>query len=324
MPLYDLPPAELAGYAPDVAEPEDFDAFWAETLRETRAHPLDLEAADGDTGLALVRTLDVTFSGYGGDRIKAWLHVPVGASRPLPCVVEFIGYGGGRGLAHQRLMWAAAGHAHLIVDSRGQGSDWMVGHTPDNEHGDGNPQQPGFMTRGVLRPRTYYYRRLIADAVRAVDAARAHPAVDATRIVLYGVSQGGGVALAVAALVPDVIAVLSDVPFLCHIRRGAELSPRDPYREITRYLAVHREHDERVFRTLSYVDGVNFARRARVPALFSVALMDEICPPSTVYAAYNQYAGPKEIVVYPFNDHEGGEAHQLGRQLRWVGERLRA
>jgi cephalosporin-C deacetylase len=63
---------------------------------------------------------------------------------------------------------------------------------------------------------------------------------------------------------------------------------------------------------------VNFAKRASAPALFSVALMDQVCPPSTVYAAYHAYGGPKDIVVYPFNDHEGGLSHQRLAQINWL------
>ena len=75
---------------------------------------------------------------------------------------------------------------------------------------------------------------------------------------------------------------------------------------------------DRVFGTLAYFDGAVLGRRASAPALFSVALMDEICPPSTVFAAYHAYGGPKAIEVYPFNDHEGGEAFQRGAQLAWL------
>ncbi len=73
-----------------------------------------------------------------------------------------------------------------------------------------------------------------------------------------------------------------------------------------------------VFRTLSYFDAVNFARRASVPALFSVGLMDPVSPPSTVFAVFNAYAGEKAIEVYPFNAHEGGGAHHLVKQLSWI------
>ena len=49
--------------------------------------------------------------------------------------------------------------------------------------------------------------------------------------------------------------------------------------------------------------------------------MDQTCPPSTVFAAYHAYGGPKDIEVYEFNDHEGGEAHQRTRQLGWLRDR---
>ena len=63
-------------------------------------------------------------------------------------------------------------------------------------------------------------------------------------------------------------------------------------------------------------------RLATAPALWSVALMDLTCPPSTVFAAYNSYGGPKEIEVYEFNDHEGGDAFQRTRQLAWLAATL--
>jgi cephalosporin-C deacetylase len=87
---------------------------------------------------------------------------------------------------------------------------------------------------------------------------------------------------------------------------------------VRRYLRIHRDRRERALGTLSYCDGVHFARRGRARALFSVGLMDIVCPPSTVYAAYNAYAGPKRICVYPYNGHEGGQADHALEQLRWL------
>jgi cephalosporin-C deacetylase len=46
--------------------------------------------------------------------------------------------------------------------------------------------------------------------------------------------------------------------------------------------------------------------------------MDTICPPSTVYAAYNCHAGPKEIRVYPYNNHEGGGPYQAREKLNFA------
>jgi cephalosporin-C deacetylase len=157
-----------------------------------------------------------------------------------------------------------------------------------------------------------------------VDAVRALPGVDPTLVTVAGISQGGGLALAVGGLVDGLAAVMPDVPFLCHYARALAITDAFPYGELVQYLAVHRDQEAAVLRTMSYLDGVHFGRRASAPALFSVALRDQTCPPSTVFAAYNHYAGlsavrpATQIEVYTYNQHEGGQAHQVDRQLRWL------
>jgi cephalosporin-C deacetylase len=321
MAVVDMPVAALRSYRPQVETPPDLMSFWSETLAEAYAIPVEPVFEPVESGIRTLDTYDVTFSGFGGHRVRGWLRVPAVRSGPLPCVVQYIGYGGGRGLAHENLLWAAAGYAHFVMDTRGQGSGYTVGDTGDPVFS--GPAHPGFMTRGILDPTTYYYRRLYTDAVRAVDAVRAHEAV-ATTVAVTGGSQGGGLALAVVALRDDVAAAMPDVPFLCDFPRGVEVADAGPYQEIARYLKVHRNHVQQAFRTLAYFDNAILASLATAPALFSVALQDTICPPSTVYAAFNAYAGDKAIVAYPFNDHEGGEGFHQAEQLRWLADRREA
>jgi cephalosporin-C deacetylase len=320
MALFDLPLDQLHAYRPDRHEPDDFDAFWSETLAETRARPLDLVLEPVDVGLASNETFDVTFTGFGGARIKGWFILPRLRSGPLPCVVEYIGYGGGRGLLVERLLWASAGFAHFVMDNRGQGSDGPPGATVDVGADVVNPHYPGFMTLGIHDPRAHYYRRLFSDAARAFDAVRSLPTVDSSRVAAYGRSQGGGISLAVAGLNPELSTLLCDVPFLCDFRRATTIVDTMPYAEVGQYLKMHRGQVERVFRTLSYFDGMNFAVRARARALFSAGLMDDVTPPSTIFAAYNHYAGPKDIKTYEFNVHEGGGPFQLQTQVALLHE----
>jgi cephalosporin-C deacetylase len=322
MPLTDLPLDQLVRYRPVVAEPADFDAFWARTLAEAATYDLDISVQPVDTVYRTVAVHELTFAGFGGDRIHAWLTTPAHVTGPLPAVVEFIGYGGGRGLPGQHQHWASAGYAHILVDTRGQGANHGDGGVTADPHGSG-PAVSGFTTRGIEDRDQYYYRRVFTDGVRAVHTARQLPQVDASRVAVQGGSQGGAIALAVSGLVPDVIASMPDVPFLCHIERAVDIGTRDPFIEITKYLAVHRTSAERVLSTLANFDGVNFAKRATAPTLFSVGLMDPTCPPSTVYAAFNHHrASDKSIEVYRFNGHEGGGWTQRIRQTHWLNDLL--
>jgi cephalosporin-C deacetylase len=313
----DLSLEELRRYRPEVAEPADFDAFWADALATARAFGGAPEFAPHATPLTFADVYDVTFPGHGGDPVRGWLLLPHEPAGDAALVVEYVGYGGGRGHPLDWLEYAAAGHPHLLMDTRGQGGGWRTADTADP--GDsGAPSTSGFMTRGIADPRGYYYTRLYVDAVRAVDAVRTHPVARDRPLVTAGGSQGGALALAAGRLAGDVAGTLADVPFLAHPRRAVRITDASPFGELIEYCSVHSDRVEQVFATLSYIDAVNHSRRATAPALFSVGLLDEVTPASTVFAAYNHYAGPKDIAVYPFNGHEGGGTRHRLAQLDWL------
>lgn len=307
----------VAGMPTTQTEPSDFDAFWAETLAATRSFPLDVTIEQRETRLTVIDVFEITFRGFGGTRIRAWLRVPRGAAAPLPGLVQFFGYGNGRGHALRDLRWAAAGYAHLVVDARGQGH----GDT-DDDHPEGGPSAGGFLTRGLRSPREYYYRRVYADAVRAVEALRSLDAVDSARVGAVGASQGGGIALAIAGLVPDLAVAIIQAPFLCELNRAADLSTEEPYALLTQYFADRRLDTAAALDTLRYFDGVNHAKRANAPALLSTGLRDGITPPASVLPAFTAYAGEKRTVLWPYNGHEAGGDLDEENALEFAAERL--
>lgn len=326
MALFDLPLPELERYRPDLPEPADFDDFWRRTLDAAGRHPVLIDVTRVRTGLTRLETFDVTFAGFDGQPIRAWYTRPAGTEgSELPAVVEYLGYGRGRGVPFERLLWPSAGYAHLLMDSRGQGAQHgNGGHTPDPVGSD--PAAPGVLTRGLRDPDTAYLRRIYTDAARAVDAVAELDGVDADRIAVVGNSQGGGLAIAAAGLNPRARALLATVPFLCHIRRCLDITDAQPYAEFVQYLSVQREATDEIHRSLAYFDAVQLARRVRVPAQFAVGLRDTVCPPSGVFAAYNLLgtrtdaapAAENEIAVYPYNHHEHGDGHHVRRQLDWL------
>jgi cephalosporin-C deacetylase len=317
MPLFDLDLDDVRRHTSTAVRPPDFDAFWSDTVADAQQHDLALSFELVDAGLDLLDVYDLRFAGFAGQPINAWLLVPAFARMRLACVVEFVGYGGGRGFPAEWLFWPAAGYSHLVMDTRGQGSSGGFGDTPDLYPATG-PHAPGFLTLGVQNPRDYYYRRVYTDAIRAVEAARNLPQVDPDRVIVAGGSQGGGICLAVAGLVDGLAAALPDVPFMCDFRRATGLVETEPYNEIVTFLRSHRDEVESTFATLDYFDGSVLAQTASAPALFSVGLMDDTCPPSAVYSAFNGYAGPKQIREYAFNKHDGGGVQHRREQLQFL------
>lgn len=322
MPHFDLPLDELRTYSPKVSEPADFDKFWAASIAAAQRFALTAAFQPVNDSIYRLATVeDAGFCGFDGQTVRGWMLRPTNAAGKLPCVVSYVGYGGGRSLPIDHLAPLVAGLAHFVMDTRGQGSGWSPGDTSDEAVS--GPSHPGFMTRGIESRETYYYRRVMIDAVRAVEAAAAHPGIDANRIAVCGGSQGGGLALAAAALCNErVKACVADVPFLCHFRRATQIIDTRPYAEIAAYLAIHRNRTEQVFETLSYFDCVNFAPRIKARTLVSVGLMDNICPPSTVFAAFNRIVAPRNIRVYDYNNHEGGGVYQAVERLRFLADAL--
>ncbi|GHF58891.1 cephalosporin-C deacetylase [Kitasatospora xanthocidica] len=297
------PRADGAGPETSSAERERLAAFWRKALGEAGSLPLDVTCVEQPTPLRSTAVYDVSFAGSRGHRISGWLLVPRGAGQPLACVVQFLGYGEGRGHALDWLLWPSVGHATLVVDTRGQGgSNGRPGATPDPV-GLTHPQVPGFVTRGILDPEEYYYRDAYVDAVRAVEAAAAHPAVDPRRIAVAGCSQGGQLALAAAVLSPLVAAALVESPFLSAVTDLTRLPDRQPYRELLRFAGYFPESSARALETLGYFDVAVLAGYGRCPALFSVAGRDDRCAPSTGYAAHARYPARKELRTWPMAEH---------------------
>lgn len=303
---FDLQPDQLANYRTAVTAPPDLAEFWSSQLKlaSDAATPTHLEPYR--VGLFdHVDIFDVTFSGAHGHPIRGWFIRPKNENTvQIPIIVKFIGYGGGRGMPEDHLLWPSVGYAVLVMDSRGQaGRD--LGATGDPMSvAEAGPQVPGVLTRGIVAPESYYYTRMWTDAARAVDVAAELDGADPTRVGVTGMSQGGALSIAAAALNPRVAWVSPEVPFMCDVARAITITDQLPYGEIAQYLAWHTDEVAAARRTLSYVDCAVLAERITAPSLTNVGLMDDVCPPSTVYAAHNAMGGEKEMMAYEFMGHQ--------------------
>lgn len=330
MPNIDLPLEQLWSYVPRETEPPDFDQFWAKALDEARSDAgpagpagsgasarsatspsstsspsspgsgfeIGLEMDAPYMPLAGVEANKVWMTGLGKARISGW-YVRPSTGGPFPGIAHFHGYSGRGARPLEVYTLAAQGIAVLSMDCRGQSGD-----SPDMPAVDAG-HQAGWLTRGLSDPWTHYYRYVFADAALTVEALASRQEVDASRIAVMGMSQGGGLALAAAALSGKASFVWSDMPFLSDFPRAIEITPTSPYTEVSTHLRRHPELAEAAFRALSYIDVANHAKRIQCPATLSVGLWDQTCPPSTVFAAYQRLATQdKDLVVLPYHGHE--------------------
>ncbi|MNN63785.1 Cephalosporin-C deacetylase [compost metagenome] len=133
--------------------------------------------------------------------------------------------------------------------------------------------------------------------------------VDAGRVGVTGWSQGGALTMACAALVPEIKLAAPVYPFLSDYKRVWEMDlAKDAYAELRTFFRhfdpQHKREDE-IFTRLGYIDIQHLAPRIQAQTLIGVGLMDNICPPSTQFAAINKMTAPVELELYPDFGHEG-------------------
>ena len=314
----DWPYEQLIDYAPALTKKDDFDAFWDQNLQYSKGIPLNAEFQTLTDNMPGANVYDVAFDGADGVRVRGWFITPLHIDQPLPTVVQFIGYTGGRDYPHALAAHVLNGFCAFIMDSRGMGGN--TGLRLDTSHG----AQSGFISHGILDKDEYFYRHFYLDTVRAVEAVAARAEVDETKICAIGGSQGGALSIACASLSDQVVALAPDVPWLSHFERSVEIAV-GPYEEITNFMKRFPQHIEQAFDTLTYFDNMNLVTRTQAKdAYYSVGLWDSVCPPSTVYASYNHMPSgvAKSIEIYPYNGHEGGGSLHQQRKLEWLRQTL--
>jgi len=301
-----MPLDELLKYQGRNPKPADFDAFWDRGLAEMRSVKPDVRISKPDFSCAAAECRDLTFTGVRNARIYAKLLLPKGGNkgRGRPALLEFHGYSMSSGDWYHLIPYAAEGFVVAALDCRGQG-----GRSQDTGGVVGNTLE-GQIVRGLDgSPDDMLMRHIMLDTAQLAGIVAAMDDVDPTRLTAAGGSQGGGLSLACAALEPRVTRLAPCYPFLCDYQRVWEMDlAKTAYDELVFYFRrfdpLHLR-ERGVFTQLGYVDVQHLAPRIRGEVLMGCGLMDEVCPPSTQFAAYNKITSKKNLAVYPDFGHEG-------------------
>ncbi len=163
----------------------------------------------------------------------------------------------------------------------------------------------------------YYYKRVYLGCLRSIDFIFTLPQFNGTDIAITGGSQGGGLSLVTAGLDPRIKYLGAAYPALC---------------ELTGYLhdraggwpALFRDeftNKPEKIKTAGYYDAVNFARFIKVPGFYTWGYNDNVCPPTSTFAAYNVITAPKELFIAQDTRHwTYPEQNELMK--RWLIKKL--
>lgn len=308
---------ELYRYMPPLTKKNDFDAFWRETIDEAKKVPLAAKRTRVDYPIRRAIVHEIEYNGMDDTPIHGWMIVPdLADGEPLPCLIRYHGFNGSRSEPSAFMHWVMMGFVVIAVDCRDQGG--RTGNRASYSSG----FSMNVASKGVHNRYEYYYRYVYMDCLKAIDFACEQAEVDSSRIVIEGGSQGGGLAMAVAALDDRPVLALADVPSNSNLTQRVE-GQNGAFASAAEYIKKHPDELDLVLDNLSYFDTMNMADRMTCRVFASVALKDDTCPPEMYFATYNRIAGEKDIVIYPFSGHEGGGAAQTERKLayvnRWFG-----
>ena len=303
--LVDKPISDLLKYTGRNPRPSDFDAYWERALNEMNNTDPRLSITPADFQYPGVKCFDLYFTGVRNARIYAKLAIPAKLTAPAPAVLLFHGYTGNSGDWFAAMNYAAAGFVTAFMDCRGQGgkSEDTGGHKFNTFHGQ--------IIRGLDNETAddLLFRHIMLDTAELAKIIMAMPEVDASKVGVTGGSQGGGLTLACASLVPEINRIVPIYPFLSDYLRvwemdlaaGAYAELKDYFR---RFDPRHERHDE-IFTRLGYIDIHYLTPRIKAKTLMFTGMMDTTCPPSTQFAAYNAITAEKDYILYPDYGHEG-------------------
>jgi cephalosporin-C deacetylase-like acetyl esterase len=285
--------------------PDDFHRFWRQARAELMRIPMDAvcgEAPEREDPNS--KCYSVSLANIEGSRVYGWLRIPKGRG-PFPAVLYIPGAGVGD--VGTRQEYAAAGMAVLSIEVHGVplGRDEQF----YQNLRDGLLRDYKFF--GSDDPYRFYYRRVILGIIRGIDYLCTRRDVDSLRVGIAGSSQGGALSLLVAGLDKRIKALSANVPAMCDHTGSLHGRPSG----WPRLLA--NGDPELVLRTTGYYDAALNTALITAPALLAVGFVDRVCAPTTVYAAYNNIQGQKEIDHFPEMGHSFGPGWQ-DKAVSWM------
>ena len=279
--------------------PDDFDAFWSGMKQKLAGVPVAPKLVPVKAPLPGVESFDVTAPALGL-QISGYMSKPVGAKpKSLPIILTVHGAGVSDSSLGGSANWASKGFLAMDMNAHGLPNGKPKQFYADLYAGPMNPYRYEFRNDREKA----YFTGMMLRLIRGIDVLTAQPEWDGKHVVVSGASQGGYQAIAAAGLDARVTFFAAGVPAGCDhsgmlVNRIAGWPKIVPMKD--------GKPDSSVIEAFRYLDCMNFATRTKAAGCyFTVGFIDVTCPPTSIYATYNQLTIPKEI----YNDIPSGHSH---------------
>lgn len=285
---------------PSLPVPEDFDAFWTQQKGRLATVPMEPKLTPVKSPVDGIECFDTEISCLPPRPVSGYFARPTGAaSQSLPAILTVHGAG-----VRSSSLGAAGGSAKrfhaLAMDINAHG---IANGEPDAFYQDlAAGELKDYRSAGREDREKCYFLGMFLRLVRAMEFLTSQPEWDGKVLIVKGSSQGGGQAIAAAGLDPRVTFISAGVPAICD-HTGKAVGRINGWPKLVP--DTDGKPDPQILQVARYFDSMNFATRAKAEAIFSVGFIDGTCAPTSVYAAYNNLPGKKQIVNEPLMGHSG-------------------
>ncbi|MBN1465563.1 acetylxylan esterase [candidate division KSB1 bacterium] len=303
--------------APTVQYPDDFRQFWQKAMEENAKVPMDAEMTLlPERCTEKSNVYQVSLQNFKpGSRFYGILAVPK-ADGVYPAILRVPGagarpYRGDTGNADRGIITLEVGIHGVPLDMEPSVYSDMMSSSID-----------GYWFYNLDDKERYYYKRVYLGCVRAVDFIFSLPQFDGENIGVTGGSQGGALSIVTAGLDKRIKYLAPFYPALCdltgylHGRAGGW-----PHTFKKEWYGDWNNTPKKI-ETVGYYDVVNFARQVMQSGFYSWGYNDNVCPPTTMYAAYNVIDAPKELVLAQDTWH-WAYPEQYAQSNEWLVAKLK-
>lgn len=293
----------LLEYKGSSPKPSDFDEFWDVMTDKIKKWDINYTIEKSEYSFKNTDTFHLYFDAFDGSKIHARYLRPKNAVN-APVIFLFHGYSGGSPDWASLMPYVCEGFCVAALDCRGQG-----GRSDDGGVYKGNTYH-GQLIRGLkeLNPEKLVFTKIITETAMLVKIVETFPEIDKNQMFTKGVSQGGGLSLACAALCPQIKKTAICYPFLSDYKKAVEVCGQgSAFAEIKDYFRLfdpRHEREDEIFNVLGYIDIQNLAPRIKAQVLMFTGMEDITCNPYTQFAAFNKISSDKKVYFYPDFGHD--------------------